>query len=108
MEEAAKKLSVAEVELERWNAASKAAKEAAASLVSDRAALLSLRPGFFARLFSTRRYKHWRTEMEALSERLRAARKQETDAQRSEEEARSSIQQCQSALLHAEADEIAA
>lgn len=108
MERARAQLAAATRELDRSNAVLTAAKRAALELASDRTALLALRPGFFARLFSTRRYKAWRAEMEALSNRLQSAREQEADAQRSRDEAHSTAQKCQVAAVKAEADECTA
>lgn len=51
-------------------AALTAAKQAVMELRADRDALIALKPGFFARLFRTRRYRTWLADIESATRRL--------------------------------------
>jgi len=58
-------------------------RERTREAVADRDALRSVRPGFFARLFRTRRFREWRAGMEIEVARVREARGVEQEAERS-------------------------
>jgi hypothetical protein len=103
-EEVMLQLDAARRQLDELSTAANVAKEAVASLVSDRTALMAMRPGFFSRLFSTRRYRAWHAEMEALAERLKSAREQGAEAQRAAGDARSAAQQIEAASVRAQVE----
>lgn len=56
--------------------------------VEDRAAVLELRPGFFARLFWTRAYRDWRSQMLQAQQRVARERAAKQAADRALDEAR--------------------
>lgn len=57
--------------------------------VADREALQDLRPGFFARLFGTRRHRQWRDRMAVAVKEVEEARREERVAEDACQEARS-------------------
>lgn len=59
-----------ERQLAELEAALTAAKQAVTELRADRDALIALKPGFFARLFRTRRYRTWLADIESATRRL--------------------------------------
>ncbi|HVW69196.1 MAG TPA: AAA domain-containing protein, partial [Steroidobacteraceae bacterium] len=74
------------------------ARENVKAARGDRDALVALRPGFFARLFATRRYRDWRTRAEAATHQVDAAlavaseaTRRHADAERAEKSLRDQL-----------------
>lgn len=85
LDTALRDLEAGQQQLAQLEAALMAAKQAVTELRADRDALIALKPGFFARLFRTRRYRTWLTDIESATRRLGEALESAAEALRAKD-----------------------
>lgn len=91
LDTALRNLEAGRQELMELEVALTAAKQAVTELRGDRDALIALKPGFFARLFRTRRYRTWLAEIDSAKKRLDEALKSVPKALQAKEAALAAV-----------------